>query len=63
MEHEQVREFFREMQEQEEMVFRIYEKLLFGIKNEKILRVIRQIAKDEVRHIDNVKKMLEILEE
>ena len=63
MSSDAIRDLFEDLLKQEEMMIDLYSRLLNEIKNNEITDSIRSIIKDETRHADNARKMLEILAE
>ncbi|OGM02009.1 hypothetical protein A3K72_02945 [Candidatus Woesearchaeota archaeon RBG_13_36_6] len=63
MSYDAINDMFRTVLEQEEMVLDLYSKIVMKVKNQEVVNALKEIMKDEARHIENAKKILEILAE
>ena len=63
MNYDAINDMFRTVLEQEEMVLDLYSKIVMKVKNQEVVNALKEIMRDEARHIENAKKILEILAE
>lgn len=63
MSYDAINDMFRTVLEQEEMVLNLYSKIVMKVKNQEVVTSLMEIMRDEARHIENAKKILEILVE
>jgi rubrerythrin len=63
MSYEAITSMFNDMLEFEESALAMYSKIVLGIKNEEIKKIILEIMKDEARHAKNAREILKILAE